>query len=341
MKKGKGTHFLQVLAVYTALTVGMPLLCAAAVQGLYQEQEPPAESGADVPEASSAQPPQPEPAEQALLWDAGTGTLLQLPMEEYLLGAAASEMPQSYPDEAIKAQIVATHSYYEHCRRNGCFTLEEGAVLQVDTTRREGYLTPEARGQLWGDWTQQNTQRMEQLVAQTAAELLMYEGVPVAACYHAQSAGQTADAADVWGSAVPYLVSVDSTQDMQADDWQQTVTLTYQQMYDVLAARFVGPDLTGDPTTWFGGEEATPQGYVTRFQVGGAWIDAADLRTWLGLRSTCMQVTAGGGVFTITTRGYGHGVGMSQYGAGAMAQAGATYEQILRHYYPGTELGRA
>lgn len=342
MKQQGLIHFLKILGAYAAITVGLPMLCAAVVTTLQKAESavPPAvpvESGSVAGPSPPVQETPPALRETALLWDEGTGVLLEVPMEEYLLGAVASEMPQSFPDEAIKAQIIAAHSYYEYCRQNDCFELAQDAVLQVDTAAREGYLTPEVRDQIWGDWTQQNTLRMQRLVAEAGRTLLMYDGSVAAACYHAQSAGSTAAAEDVWGKAVSYLVSVDSAQDAQADGWQQTLTFTYQQMYDVLAARFVGLDLSGDPTGWFGEAQTTPQGYVQKIRAGGAWIDAADLRTWLGLRSTCMQITAGGGVFTVVTRGYGHGVGMSQCGAAAMAQAGAACEQILAHYYPGTQ----
>ena len=336
---GRGwKSFGRVLAGYVLLTAVLPLLCAAVVSG---RAAGPLAAAPDMPQADAAlrQMPEPEsPAQTVLLWDAAQEALLELPLEEYLLGAAASEMPQSYPDEAIKAQIIATHSYYEYCRENACFALPQNAVLQVNTAKREGYLTPEVRQALWGEWTQQNTQRMEALVAQTAPVLVRYRGAAAATTYYAQSAGSTAHAEDVWGEAVPYLVSVDSLQDCQAENWQQTVTFTYQQMYDVLSTRFVGLDLSGDPGGWFGKIESTPQGYATRLQAGGAWLQAADLRNALGLRSTCMELAAGDCVFAITTRGYGHGVGMSQYGAAAMAQTGADFTQILQHYYPGTEL---
>ena len=332
--------FGKVLAGYALLTAVLPLLCAAVMQervadrfGTERDGQPTETAEPHMPESEAA-----TAAQTVLLWDAGKEELLQLSPEEYLLGAAASEMPQSYPDEAIRAQIAATHSYYEYCRENSSFDLPQGAVLQVDTAKREGYLPPEVRQELWGEWAQQNTQRMEELVAQTASVLVRYRGRTAATTYYAQSAGSTADAEAIWGEAVPYLVSVDSAQDRQAENWQQTVTFTYQQMYDVLSTRFVGLDLSGDPGGWFGKTETTPQGYVTRLQVGGAWLQAADLRTALGLRSTCMELTAGEGVFAVTTKGYGHGVGMSQYGAAVMAENGADFTEILQHYYPGTEL---
>lgn len=338
MKRPGWKSFLYVLAAYALLTVGLPVVCAAVLSGYVDAgaAQPPQVLSAPQPQADA--PVQPVQEQTVLLWDAAQEALLELPLAEYLLGAAASEMPQSYPDEAIKAQIVATHSYYEYCRQNASFALEQDAVLQVNTAKREGYLTPEVRSQLWGEWAQQNTARMEELVAQVIDVLVEYGGAVAGTTYYAQSAGSTAAAEDVWGKAVPYLVSVDSAQDVQAEGWLQTVTFTYQQMYDVLSTRFVGLDLSGDPGEWFGELEITPQGYATRVQAGGAWVDAADLRAALGLRSTCMELQAGGGVFAVTTKGYGHGVGMSQYGAKAMADTGVDFAQILLHYYPGTKL---
>ncbi len=339
MGHAKLSRFVSVLAAYALMTVALPL-----AGGLVMRQL--AGGMAAQPQTQQVTPPTAEGAaaateQTALLWDQATQTLLELPMAEYLLGAAASEMPQSYSDEAIKAQIVATHSYYEHCRANASFALPQGAVLAVNTARREGYLTAEARTQTWGQWEAANTARMQALADEVGGLLLQYEGEAAAACYYAQSAGATADAADIWGEQVPYLVSVDSAADAQAPGWQQTLTVTYQQMYDVLAAHFVGLDLSGSPAAWFGDMQTTPQGYVTNVSVGGAWVSAADLRTHLGLRSTCMTIQPVEGVFVITTKGYGHGVGMSQYGANAMAEAGSSYEQILAHYYPGTVLAPA
>ncbi len=335
MKHDRAGSFLRVLVAYALLTVALPLLCGLAMRTWQDQQRTPSADSTD--QAPAAPQPQPQP-QTVRLWDAGTDSLLQLPLSEYLLGAAASEMPQSYHDEAIKAQIVATHSYYAYCQATGCFSLAEGAVLQVNTAKREGYLTPEARAEAWGEWTQSNTQRMEGLVAQVLDQQLLYEGQPACACYHALSAGSTADAGAVWQRPVPYLVSVDSHWDQEAPDFEQTLTFTFQQMYDVLAARFVGPDLSGSPQGWFGAAHSTPQGYITQLTVGGALLQADDLRTWLALRSTCFTITVQDGVFVVTTRGYGHGVGMSQYGANAMATEGSGYADILAHYYPGTQL---
>lgn len=335
MKNNRGRGFFTVLCAYAILTVAVPVLCGLAMRGWNAPADTPPESTPETPALPLPQTVQPQ---EVLLWDEAADALLTLPLEEYLLGAAASELPQSYQDEAFKAQIVATHSYYLYCQYNHIFDLAEGAVLRVNTEKREGYLTPEARSALWGEQLQANTQRLQALVDAVLPQLVNYQGQPACTCYHAMSAGATADAADIWGQALPYLCSVESPWDAAADDAVQTLTFTFQQMYDVLAARFVGPDLSGAPPTWFDNIQATPQGYVTQLTVGGALVQAADLRTQLALRSTCMEIAVQDGVFVVTTRGYGHGVGMSQYGANAMAAAGSSYADILAHYYPGTTL---
>ncbi len=336
MKRTSITGFLAVLTAYALLTVALPLVCGLAMRAWSADRQP-ADSAAESG-AQAVPPTGGTPAQTVRLWDEADGQPLTLTLREYLLGAAASEMPQSYNDEAIKAQIVAAHSYYEYCRRTGCFALEDGAALRVNTARREGYLTPEARAAAWGEQTEAHTRRMEALVEEVGGLLLWQDDQPAAACYHAVSAGCTAAAEDIWGKPTPYLVSVDSHWDEQAPEYEQTLTFTGQQMYDVLAAHFVGPELSGAPAGWFGEAKTTPQGYVTSQSVGGAWVDAADLRARLGLRSTCYTVRMQDGVFVVTTHGYGHGVGMSQYGANAMAAEGSSFAEILAHYYPGTRL---
>lgn len=341
MRKQGFAAFAEALALLGALTMAVPLLGALAVKNLGPGKEPaaPAESGPAAAAQSAAGTPQPAAQETSVvLWDEGEKKTLTLPMHEYLVGAVASEMPQSYGDEALKAQTVATRSYCEYCRAHGTFELEGHAVLAVNTRRREGYMPPEVRAEVWGVHAEENTARLEALVGQVENDLLLFDGETADACYYASSAGTTAAAADVWGREVPYLVQVDSHWDEQAPGWRQTLTFTYQQMYDVLAARFVGPDLSGDPSGWFGAAESDSTGYVKTIGVGGAQVSGTDLRTALGLRSACFVLRVQDGVFVVETRGYGHGVGMSQFGASVLAAQGGNYEKILAYYYPGTTL---
>ena len=163
------------------------------------------------------------------------------------------------------------------------------------------------------------------------------------ACYHAISNGATQASEAVWGTALPYLVSVESLFDVSSPEYEQSLSLSSIEVSQLLNQSIMGLDLSGDPSGWFSQMERTPAGYVSKVHFGQASCNAADVRTALGLRSTDFTASydAASDTFTFTTKGYGHGVGMSQYGAHAMALTGKTYREILAWYYPGTSLSSA
>lgn len=289
------------------------------------EQEPGATGSAD--------------SEVIRLWDAGSQQVLEVPLLEYLIGAAASEMPVTWPDEALKAQAIASHSYALYQRDRASADKLEGAWFSADPARRQGYMTREVLQSYWGEAFETNWARLEALFTPILHQVLTYEGAPAAACYHAISNGQTEASENVWSEALPYLAGVDSTLDLTAEGYEQTVTYTTQQMYDaiVLAVPGAQPE-QGKPESWFGEASYTAAGYVDEIQCAGVFIRGTDLRTALGLRSACFSIQYADGVFSVTTKGYGHGVGLSQYGASAMALTGKSCAEILAHYYPGTAL---
>ncbi len=309
------------------------------------------QSGAPVQSApSSAAAPAPAPAagEEAplLILDETTGEVLTVPVRDFVLGAVAAEVPLTYPDEALRAQAVASHSYALAVKERvlAAETADpalKGAYFKASPSRRLGFLTDEMMRLAWGDDYEANKARLEQVLAPVLGQVLLYEGHPALACYHACSNGATQAAEDVWGSPIPYLVSVDSSLDKTNPEYEQSFTMNSQEMSDDLSANFAGLDLSGPASGWFGVFQHSAAGYVTSAQVGGVNCQGMDLRTALGLRSTDFTITWQGTQFSITTRGYGHGVGLSQYGANAMALTGSTYTDILAHYYPGTILGTA
>lgn len=290
-----------------------------------QEEQQPAGSAAD--------------SEVIRLWDAGSQQVLEVPLLEYLIGAAASEMPVTWPDEALKAQAVASHSYALYQRDHASADKLEGAWFSADPARRQGYMTREVLQSYWGEAFEENWARLESLFAPILHQVLTFEGAPAAACYHAISNGQTEASENVWNEALPYLAGVDSTLDLTAEGYEQTVTYTTQQMYDAIVLGVPGAEPEqGKPESWFGEASRTAAGYVAEIQCAGVFVRGTDLRTALGLRSACFDIQYADGVFSVTTKGYGHGVGLSQYGASAMALTGSTCAEILAHYYPGTTL---
>ena len=328
--------FLPIFAVLLVLGSILPLAAYRITRAVLSGAEP-ASSAVSSP-AASAQPPSAVPsadAETFLVEDQATGQVLELSRQEYVLGAVAAEMPVSWPDEALKAQAIAAHSYALYCRDHAADPA--AGWLTADPARRQGYLTDTVLRSYWGTAYEENHARLAALVDAVETQVLYYDNAPAGTSYFAISNGQTEASENVWGSAVPYLVPVDSSTDREADHFTYTVQFSTAQTEELLKGLGLAPDLSA-PEGWFGVAALTPSGYVASLPVCGQTITGPALRKALGLRSACFTVQYQNGTFFFTTMGYGHGVGLSQWGAKALAQQGQTAAQILAHYFPGTEL---
>lgn len=268
--------------------------------------------------------------------------LLRLPLEEYVKGVVAAEMPASLHPEALKAQAVAARTYAVRRMRAfggpGCPTYPEADVCS-DPAVGQAYATPQELRRRWGPLGYfYHWQRIESAVEATRGLILTYGGTPIDAVYHSTSGGRTEDAVAVWGTSVPYLVSVPSPYEDRSPRLEQTVRLSL----DELAAR-LGLDPARVAEAARAGRlleqvERSPGGRVLRLRVAGSELTGAEVRQILGLNSTLFTWDVSGGAVTFHVRGYGHGVGLSQYGADGFARRGADFRAILRHYYPGAEL---
>ena len=170
-------------------------------------------------------------------------------------------------------------------------------------------------------------------VQATEGEVLTYDGALIEATYFSCSGGSTEDAAAVWGTEFPYLQAVASPGEEKAAHYTDTVRFSVEAFQNAL-----GVTLSGSPGSWFRDVTYTDGGGVDTIVIGGTTYRGTELRSLLGLRSTAFSVSTTEDTVTVTTRGYGHRVGMSQYGADAMAVTGSTCPEILAHYYPGTTL---
>lgn len=257
------------------------------------------------------------------------GTVEEMDMDDYLTGVVLAEMPASFETEALKAQAVVARTYTckalttggKHGDGSVCgeSTCCQGYVSQADYLAKGG--------------TQDNVEKIAAAVRATSGYVLTYEGALIEATYFSCSGGSTEDAVAVWGTDYPYLRATDSPGEENAAHYTDTVTFTAQEFVDKL-----GLSLTGKPASWLGYVTYTAGGGVATMEIGGRVFKGTELRSLLGLRSTAFTMTAGGDSITVTTRGFGHRVGMSQYGADAMAASGSTYPQILAYYYNGTTL---
>lgn len=258
----------------------------------------------------------------------GDGTVESMALEEYVSRVVLGEMPASFEKEALKAQAVAARTYTLRC----VVTAKKHSQGAVCTDHRccQAYRDPEDYLQKGG--TKENVDKVYDAVSQTEAEVLLYDGKLIMATYFASAGGTTEDAQEVWGNPIPYLTVVSSPEGDDAFN-DEILRFSAKEFQDKM-----GVTLKGKPENWFGRVSYTVGGGVDWMRIGGTLYSGVDLRSRLGLRSTDFTVTTTDDSVVITTNGYGHRVGMSQYGADAMAVQGSEYDQILAHYYPGTEL---
>lgn len=249
-------------------------------------------------------------------------------LEEYIVGVVAAEMPVSFPMEALKAQAVAARTYTLR-------ELGEGVEHINPADLGQAHLTPEEMETRWGENKEAYLEKVQQAVTETKGEIMTYEEEPILAVFHAQSGGQTEVSENIWSQSLPYLQSVDSKVDEQAPNFLTEVCFSAEEVAkkcgDVLGTTLSSEDILST----FSVLERSQAGYVTQVQVGKEIAKGRQVRQALSLRSTNFTIKKQGTNFVFTTKGYGHGGGMSQYGACFMAKEGKTYREILSHYYRG------
>lgn len=267
-----------------------------------------------------------------------TGKIITLPLEEYVKGVVAAEMPASFALEALKAQAVAARTNVVRRLQEGTQTAE-GADISDDYTSGQAYCSDEKLRQLWGTDYSAKMQKIITAVAATQGEILTYGGRPIDAAFFSTSNGYTEASEDYWGEKLPYLRSVPVPWDAQAPRAHNEQTLSLSQLYSRLGvASITAASPQAPPLRVL---EETPSQRVKSILVGDKILSGRQFREALGLYSTAFQWQLHGDTITFYTRGYGHGVGMSQYGAEGMARAGYTYQQILTYFYQGVKIGRA
>lgn len=257
------------------------------------------------------------------------GTVCNMELEQYLVGVLLGEMPMSFDIEALKAQAVVARTYT--LRRCTVAPKHDGGAVCVNSACCQSYCTKETYLSNGGSEALLN--KAHSAVSATAGQVITYNGGLIEATYFSCSGGRTEDALAVWGADIPYLQAVDSPGEENALHYTDSVSFSGTEFANRLGLR-----LTGNPASWFGPVTYTSGRGVDTIVIGGVIFRGTELRQRLGIRSTAFNITPIGDSVHIVTRGFGHRVGMSQYGAEAMAVGGSNYEAILTHYYPGTSL---
>ena len=268
------------------------------------------------------------------------GELRSMDMETYLLGVVRAEMPASFHEEALKAQAVAARTYVLHKIAGGGSANHPQADACDEITCCQAYKSEASAAADWGSDAAEYEAKIRRAVEETDGECVLYDGAPVLAVFHSSSAGTTQDVQTVWSASLPYLQSVETPEgEDTVPGYRSSAVFSAGELREKLLDALPEAKLEGSPSNWFTDIRQQPNGTVTKLSVGGVEVGGNRLRTILELRSACFTISFDADQVTFSVTGYGHGVGMSQYGANVLASGGKTYREILEWYYTGASVG--
>lgn len=322
----------------TVVIYAMPVFCG------YLEDDPPLPIpqerlavDAEITEDTQTVDEQAQDKQITVLID---GKAQQMALEEYVVHVVAGEISPDFPVQAIRAQAVAARTYALYKQSIGRSAQHEQADVCDNPAHCAAFVDLKTQAAaMWGDQADHDEQVIRQAVQDTAGQVVVYEDKPIMAVFSSAAGEQTERAVDVWGGDdIPYLQNVDSPGGEDCPKYHASVTLTVDEVKERAQQYVPKADLSGNPSSWFKASERSPAGGIIRMKFGGVQVHGTTMRAMLGLNSTNFSVNIDGERLTFDTIGYGHGVGLSQWGARYAAEQGQTYEQILQHYYPGTKI---
>ena len=261
------------------------------------------------------------------VYRSGTNVIDDVPIEDYIVGVLAGEMPVEFSKEALKAQAVAARSYVmTQIERN-----IKNDYDVIDTVTNQVYLDKEHLKSVWKENFTDNINKIKTAVLETKGEYIAYNGKVAEALFFSTSPGVTENSEDVFSNKVAYLRSVDSEYDSISPVYSISTTFTLEEFYKKLNLSY-SDDLKIEVT------DKTSTGRVKKIKINGKEFSGSTVMSKLNLKSTFFEIIRESSNITVKTKGYGHGVGMSQYGAEGMAREGYNYQDILKHYYTGIEI---
>jgi len=262
------------------------------------------------------------------------GKIVDMDLEEYILGVVAGEMPAGFHVEALKAQALAARTYtllrMKAFGGNGC-TMHPGADICTDSTNCQAYRNPKT--------VKKDLNKLKKAVSDTAGEVIVFQGHLIDAVFFSTSGGKTENSEDIWSSKVPYLRSVMSQYE------EQSPKLMTQKEIDINT--FISYMKEIEPSIKLSKKNMKKQiaimersdgGSVMQIKVGNKVMKGTAIRQKLGLNSANFKIEYSLNKMIFTVLGYGHGIGMSQYGADGMARNGSDYKEIINHYYQGVDI---
>lgn len=252
----------------------------------------------------------------------------KVPLEQYVISVVASEMPADFNEEALKAQAVAARTYIiQHLNQQ-----DDPETIITDSTEHQVYKNETELQEQWGKDFEEKMNKIKSAVLATEGEVITYNDEPITPTFFSMSNGYTEDAEAYWGNELPYLKSVESQWEMELPNFQEQVIFSYNELSEKLNI----PIQVGQKVHL--AMSRTNSNRVAELKIDDQTFSGKEIREKLGLRSSDFSIKQQNDHFVFTTKGYGHGVGMSQYGANGMAEDGKSYNDILNHYYQDVQI---
>jgi len=269
------------------------------------------------------------------------GKIVEMNLEDYVAGVVASEMPAEFELEALKSQAVAARTYAVKSMLifgGSGVESQPGADVSTDYRQSQAFLSEEQLKERWGTNYERYWGKINQAVAQTRGQVITYNGEFINAVFHSTSGERTASAKEVWGFDYPYLISVPCSWDQKSPRYNDRKEFALAEIEQLLGAetQVMAAVQNGSGVTQV--IETTDSGRIGQIRIGSKVLSGLAIREKLELRSTNFKVEIQGNKMIFNTIGYGHGVGLCQYGANGMAKAGHDYRQIITTYYNGVAI---
>ena len=273
------------------------------------------------------------------LFHSGSGQIEELPIDEYLYGVVSSEMPANYEAEALKAQAIVARTYtiYQIMNNSG---KHPGADICDNSSCCQAWISKDERLSKWApEEAESNWNKIVDAVNSTSGKIITYQNKPINAFFHSNSGGKTESSLNIWGGIdYPYLKSVETAGEEGYTQYSSEAKFTKEELLNKLKEKYEDCEIDYSQENCIQILEYTTSGRVKTIKFGNKEIAGTEARTILGLRSTNFTFTISGDEIIFSVIGYGHGVGMSQTGADALAKSGSNCEEIIKHFYTDVEI---
>lgn len=270
------------------------------------------------------------------VYNSENNTAETMDFRDYIIGVVAAEMPAQFHSEALSACAVAAATLARTKMLSGGDSALSGAVISTDSTKHQAYMDKKEMKERWGEDFNTYYKKICDAVDNAIDYSITYNGELIVAAYHAISPGVTENSENIWSEGFPYLTSVDSPGDKLSPKFSSEKKLSFDEFKEIIEAE--GTELSDDKALWLGSGEYTDAGTLIKITIGNKQFSGEKLRDIFSLRSAAINLSMNKDGIIFSVKGYGHGVGMSQYGADYLARQGASWQEIIKHYYQGVEI---